>query len=533
MPVPDVIVGEESRLGMLHGFETMARLLSITLGPVGRNIVNARGIGNEAEILTDAATIARRIIQLPERAEDAGAMLLRHIVWRVREEVGDGSATTAVLSWAIAREAHRVIAAGANPMMIKRGIEKATQAATDALEKMSIPLEGEERIAAVASASTGNREIGKLLGEMYDVLGPNANIVIEPYIATYHDRAYREGARFRGGYLSPYLITDTERRTAILDDVYVVIADMQFNSAESVANILEQVRQAAGKSVLFICKMMSDKAIGVLVANNERDTVRSTAVRPKPVGDLRRGTLENIATLVGGTSLTDSSGMAPEDISIKDIGRAARVIVNRDHYTIIGGKGNKRAARERLKKLRQRLRKTYDPDERENLRKQVRHFSAGIGELRVGALTSQERKALTETAEEMIKAVTAGAESGIVPGGGAAYVACCPVIEALEADGDQAIGVSILARALEEPMRCIAENAGAYSPLVIAEAQRAGPGYGFDTQQKQIVNMIDEGIVDPTMVAKRALQLASSGANMLLTTEALILHRKPQEASEP
>jgi len=533
MPLPDVMLGEKGRLGMLRGFEAMARLLSNTLGPVGGNIVNAREVGNEAELLTDAATIARRIIQLPERAEDAGAMLLRHMAWRAREEVGDGSATTAVLAWAIATEAHRVIVAGANPMMVKRGIETATKAAAEALEEMSIPLEGEERIAAVASASTGNHEIGKLLGEMYDVLGPNANIVIEPYVATYHDRAYREGVRFKGGYLSPYLITDTERRIAVLDDVYIVVADMRFDSTESVANVLEQVRRAGGKNVLFICKLMSDKAIGVLVANNERNTVRSTAVRPKPVGDLRRGTLENIATLVGAASLTDKSGMAPEDVSIRDIGRAARVIVTRDNYTIIGGKGDKRAIRERLKKLRQRLRQTHDPEERENLRKQVRQFSAGIGELRVGALTSQERKALTETAEEMMKAVMAGAESGIVPGGGAAYVACCPVVEALEAEGDEGIGVGVLARALEEPMRRIAENAGAYPPLVIAEARRAGPGYGFDARHKRVVNMIDEGIVDPTMVARRALELASSGSNMLLTTEALILHRKPQESMSP
>ncbi|HUV94242.1 MAG TPA: chaperonin GroEL [Anaerolineae bacterium] len=533
MPVPDVMLGNQAREGMLRGFETMARLLGITLGPVGRNIVSARMVGNEAELLTDAATIARRIIQLPERAEDVGAMLLRHMAWRAREEVGDGSATTAVLAWAIAREAHRVIAAGAHPLMVKQGIDKATKAATEALGEMSIPLQGEESIAAVASASTGNREIGKLLGEMYDLLGPNANIVIEPYIATYHDRAYREGARFRGGYVSPFLITDSERRIAVLDDVYVVVADMRFDSTGSVANILEQVARAGGKSVLFICKMMSDKAIGVLVANNERDTVRSTAISPKPVGDLRRGTLENIAILVGARSLTDKSGMASEDITMNDIGRAARVIVTRDHHTIIGGKGDKKAVRERLKKLRQRLRDTHDPTEREDLRKQVRHFSAGVGELRIGALTSQERKALTETAEEMIKAVMAGADSGIVPGGGAAYVACCPAVEALEAEGDQAIGVNILARALEEPMRRIAENAGAYPPLVIAEARRAGPGYGFDARNKRIVNVLDEGIVDPTMVAKRALELAASGSSMLLTIEALILHRKPEESLSP
>jgi len=533
MPVPDVILGEESREGMLRGFETMARLLAITLGPIGGNIASSKVVGAEPELLTDAATIARRIIQLPERAEDAGAMLMRHMVWNVREEVGDGSATTAVLAWAIAKEGHRMIVAGANPMLLKRGIERATRAATKALGEMSVPLEGEDRIAAVATASTGNSEIGKLLGEMYDVLGPNANIVIEPYVATYHDRAYREGCRFRGGYVSPFLITDGDRRIAVLDDVHVVVADMNFTSPESVANVLDKVVRAGGKSAFFLCRQMSDKAIGVLVANNEKETIRSSAATLKSVGDLRRGTLENIATLVGATNLTDKSGMSPEAITFEDIGRAARVVISRDNHTIIGGKGDKRAIRERLQKLRQRLRETHDPDEREDLREQVRHFSAGIGELRIGALTSQERKALTETAEEMIKAVMAGAESGIVPGGGAAYLACCPAVEALEANGDEAIGINILARALEEPMRRIAENAGVHPPLVIGEARRAGPGFGFDAKRQQIVNMIEQGIADPAMVAERALQLASSGANMLLTTEALVIHKKPQESYTP
>ena len=534
MPKPEVILGEKGRIAMLRGFESMARLVALTLGPIGGKIANERTASNrETELLDDAATIARRIIQLPDRTEDAGAMMMRHMVWHMREDVGDGSATTAVLAHAVAKEMQHMIAAGANAMILKRGVEKATKVALEALDKLSVPLEGEERIAAVATAAVGDAEIGRLLGEIYDVLGPNANVVIEPYIAIYHDRTYHEGARFRGGYISPYFVTDTSRRTAVLEDVYVLAADMNFESIDSVRNALELVLKAGGKSVLIVCRAASDKAIGVMVANNEQGTIQSCAANLKPVGELRRGTFDDIALITGGRSLTDKSGMAPEAVTLQDFGRADRAIVTRDYYLIIGGKGDKAAAREQIKKLRQRLRETHDSEERETLREMLTHFSAGVGELRIGALTQKERKALTETAEQAMKAVMAGMEGGVVPGGGAAYLACIPAVQALEAEGDEAIGFNIVARALEEPMRCIAANAGVHPPLAIAESRRAGVGYGFDVRKKEVVHMVDGGIIDTTMVAKRALQQAVSGALMLLTTDALILRRKPKESLEP
>ena len=533
MPKPDVVLGEQSRIGMLRGFESMARLLAITLGPIGGNIANAREPKGEPELLYDAATVARRIIELPDPSENSGAMMMRHIVWNLREEVGDGSATTAVLARTIAREMQRMIAAGANAMILRKGIEEATEVALKTLDRISLPLEGEERIAAVATAAVGHPEIGKVLGEIYDVLGPYANIVIEPYIATFHDRAYHEGARFKGGYLSPYFITDIARRTTVLDDVFILSADMVFESVESVQNLLEQVLKAGGKNVFLVCKRIADRAIGVLVANNEHDTIHSCAANLKPVGDLRRGTFENIALLTGGISQTDKSGMAAEDVTVKDFGRADRVVVTKDYYMIVGGKGDKKAIRERTKALRQRLRATTDSEERDTLRELLTHFSAGVAELRIGALTEQERKVLSEVAEQAMKAVAAGMESGIIPGGGAAYLACIPEVEAVEAQGDEALGVKILARALEEPMRCIVENAGVHPPLAIAESRRKGEGYGFDVRQKKVVNMVEAGIVDPTMIAKRALQQAVSGAIMLLTTDALVLHRKPEESFEP
>jgi len=519
---------------MLRGFGSMARLLGLTLGPIGGNVVNDRDVSSP-EVLDDAATIARRIIQFPDRAEDAGAMMMRHIVWRVREEVGDGSATTAVLAQRLAEEMQRMIAAGANAMILRHGIDKGASVALRELKAQSAELEGEERIGAVASAAIGDPEIGGILGEIYDVLGPNANVVIEPYIATYHDRTYHDGARFRGGPLSPYFETDKIRHLTVLENPYILVADMNFNAPETVAALMGKVLDAGGKSILIICRSMSDKGIGVMVANNEAETIQAAASDLKPVGDLRRGTMQDIAILTGGTDLTDKSSLTPERVTIEDFGQADRVILAKKSITIIGGHGDKKVIRERVKKLREGLRTTTDKELRTDLREMVTHFSAGIGELRIGALTGKERKELTELAEQAMKAVQAGMEGGVVPGGGAAYLACIPALEELatELEGDEATGVRALITALKEPMARIAANSGVHPPLAVGRAMQEGPGYGFEVRSQRVVNMLDKGIVDPTLVATRALEQAISGAIMLQTTDALVLHRDPKESFEP
>lgn len=533
MPKPDLVLGEDCRVSMLRGFDSIGRLLALTLGPIGGHIANQREGTNETELLNDAATVARRVLQLPERSENVGAMMMRHIVWHMRQAVGDGSATTAVIAQATAREMQRLIAAGANAMILRRGIDQAMAVALRELERIAVPLEGEQHIAAVATAAMGDAEIGKLLGEMYDVLGENAAIVTEPYVATYHDRVYRDGARFRGGYLSPYLITDQERRIAVLEDPYIVVGEMRFESTEAIQNILEQVVNAGGKSVFFAVRAMSDKALSMLVANNENGIIKSCAAELKPVGDERRGTFENIALLVGANKLDDKHGWSEMDVSLNDLGRASRVTVTRQHYTIAGGQGDREAITERRRELRKKLRASHDPEEREMLRTLLSHFSGGIGELRIGALTSQERKELTELAEQGMKAVDAAMEEGIVPGGGAAYLACIEAVRAIEAQGDERLGVEVVARVLEEPMRRIAENAGLHPPVAIAESLRRGFGHGYDVRRERYADMIEAGIADAAMVAKRALQQGVSGAVMLLTTDALVLHRKPQESFTP
>ncbi len=533
MPKPDLILGEECRVSMLRGFNSIGRLVALTLGPIGGHIGNQREGTNETELLNDAATIARRVLQLPDRQENAGAMMMRHIVWHMRNQVGDGSATTAVIAQATAREMQKLIAAGANAMILRRGIEKAVDVAARELQRFAVPLKGEERIAAVATAAMGDAEIGKLLGELYDVLGENAAIVIEPYVATYHDRAYHEGARFRGGYLSPYLITDQERRIAVLEDAYVLAGEMRFETTEAIQSVLEQVVNAGGKTLFLAVRGMSDKALSMLVANNERGVIKSCAASLKPVGDERRGTYENMALLTGASVIDDKHGWSEHQVRLEQLGRAERVTVTRDNFTIAGGQGDRAVLNERRRELRGKMRASHDPEEREMLRTLLSHFSGGIGELRIGALTSQERKTLTELAEQGIKTVDVAMEEGIVPGGGAAFLACIPAVLDIEATGDERLGVEIVARVLEEPMRRIAENASVHPPLVIAESSRLGYGYGYDVKSERYVDMIANGIADAAVVAKRALQQGVSGAVMLLTTDALVLHRKPQESFTP
>ncbi|MGI6380321.1 MAG: chaperonin GroEL [Anaerolineae bacterium] len=533
MPIPGVVLGEHGRAAMLEGFTSMGRLLAMTLGPSVGTIANDRHPNQAPELLTDAATIARRIIQLPERGKDAGAMMMRHLVWRMREEVGDGSATAAAFADALAREMEKVINAGANAMMVRHGVEAAVDAAVEAIDAMAIPLDNEETIAAVATAATGDAEIGKILGEMYDVLGPNANIIITGYIATYHDRAYHDGARFKGGYVSPYLLTDEVRRVAILENAHVLVTDQVMDTAESASKVLDAVVRRGGKAVLIICKRMGDKAIGVLTANNDRGTIQSCAATIKAYGDPRPEVLNDLAILTGGQPLISPDDRELPELSPALFGQADRVLVDRERIDIVGGKGDRARINERVKGLRRRLREAKANEDREAIRDLLAHFSAGIGELRIGAVTEDDRKALKAQAEESMKAVMCGMEGGVVPGGGSAYLNCIPAVQALDLHGDAAIGAQIVARVLEAPMRIIATNAGEHPPIIIDAARRAGPGWGFDAKTNEIADMAERGVMDPAMVVKHALRLGASGALMLMTTDALVLHRKPKEDFKP
>jgi chaperonin GroEL len=533
MNVPGVLFGAACREPMLRGFETLGRLLALTLGPLGGNIVHQRVNTTEAETLSDAATIARRFIELPDRVQNVGAMIMRQIVWAMREKYGDGSATAAVLAQRVGREAHRLIAAGADPMALRRGIEKGARAAMAALDEQSQPLEKAEQIAGLATAAIAEPEIGRLLGEMYEVLGPYGTIVIQPYLGLQHDRAYHEGTRFPGEYVSPYLVSDAVRRVAAMDDPYVLVADMHFETVDSVLTVVDLVARAGGQNLFIICKNMWEKAIGTLVYTNNQNGVKAYAATIKPVEDLRPDMMRDVALLTGATHVSDTSGIGLKDLTIADLGRAERIVATRDYVMITGGRGDKQALRERARRLREQLRTTVDPEQKQRLRERIGRLTGGVGELRVAAITEQERVALTEKAAHATKVVQVGMEGGIVPGGGAAYLAAIPAVEAVPAEGDERFGLQVVARALEEPLRVIASNAHAAASVVLAECRARGAGYGYEARQGRVANMLEEQIVDATIVAKEALNRAVSGAVMLITSETLVLHRKPPKSMNP
>lgn len=535
MPVPRVLFGLELRERMLHGFEAVARLMALTLGPLGGHIVNQKVNSTEPEIIGDAATIARRLLELPDRVENVGAMIMRHIVWHMRDKYGDGSATAAVLARVIAREMHRLVVAGADPVLMRRGVERGITAACAALDRMSLPLQEAEHIAGLATAAINEPEIGKLLGEMYEVLGPHGSIVIKPYLAARHDRIYYEGSRFPGEYLSPYLLSDPARYIAALSDTHVLVADVHFDEPAEVGFVLDMAARAGVKSLFIICKNMWDRAIGAMVFNNrnEQSPITAYAATIRPVEDLRRDMMMDIALLTGATFLTDELGVDLSKLTVQDLGYAERVVATRDYVMIVGGRGDRKAVRERAQGLRQQMNKLADREDKDQTRERLTRLTGGIGELRIGAFTEQDRVRLTEKAAHAVKVIQVGVEGGIVPGGGAAYLAARSEVEAIEATGDEAMGVRVVMRALEEPLRVIAGNVHAHVPLILAECHAKGPGFGYDACQREVVNMLANQIVDSTIVAKESLRRAASGALMLVTSEALVLHKEPPKSFVP
>ncbi len=534
LSVPSVVFGADCREPMRRGFDTLARLLSLTLGPRGGNIVSQRVNATGFEPLADGATIARRFTDLPHRVENAGAMMMRHIVWHMRERFGDGSVTAAVLAQGIARELHRLIAGGADPVLLQRGLDIGVQTAVAALERLSIPLTEPEHVAGVARAVIEDPQVAQLLAEMIDVLGPYGNILIQPGYGLGHTYGFREGSRFPGEYISRYLLSDKFRRVAALDGPHVVVADFHFEEPRHVLHLLDLVTQAGGDKLFIICKNMWERAIDALLAANSRGPVTAYAARIKPVEDLRRDMMRDFALLTGAGFITDVAGMGPQDLTASDLGRAERLVATEEYLSLVGGGGDAQSLDAQTRTLQSRLALVEKREERELLRERIGRLQGGIGELRVGAYTESERNALVERAAHAVKVVQVGLEGGVVPGGGAAYLDAVPAVEAAATGhSEEAMAMRALARALEEPARTIAANADAYGPLVVNACRERGPGHAYDVGQGCVRDMMAAGIVDPTPVVKAALEQAASGAAMLISAEALVLPRAPQESYKP
>jgi len=520
-----VVFRQEARALLKRGADQMAWVLRATLGPTAR-VVAIEKLTSRAEapeILDDGATIARRIIEIPNRYVNMGAMLIRHLAWKQHEAVGDGTATAAVLAHAVLSEATRYIAAGGNPMLLKRGVEKALHVALEELKALSTPLETADQVAALATAATGDPEMGGYIGEMFDIVGRDGYIQVMESPSTKTDREYVEGVIWDRGYLSPYMVTDPERMAAVLDDALVLVTDHIIKRASELIPVMEKVHQAGFKNFFIVANDIESEPLSLLVANKQQGVLTTLAVKAPGYGDRRIRILEDLAIITGGRPFLDDAGDRLEEARLEDLGRAQRVWANRDYFSIIGGYGDPARIRQRIAMIKSELPTVTDDYEREKMRERLGKLAGGVAILRVGAATKTELEEKKNRAERAVALIRAAVEEGVVPGGGAAYLALIPALERIEAQGDEKVGVRILQRALEEPLRAIVENAGYESDPIIAELQTRPRGWGFDVLRGTFVDMREAGILDATKVLRLALEKGVSGAIMAFTTEALVL----------
>ncbi|MHB0878259.1 MAG: chaperonin GroEL [Anaerolineae bacterium] len=531
---PDVLLSQKDLAEFRRGFSEMAELAAVTYGPRGGVVANLADLRREPELLTDAATIIRRIIQMPGMARDMGAMLARHFIWRVRQDVGDGSALSAILAKAMLLEAIRFEAAGANQQLLRRGIDLAVTKVSERLKEMSVPLGGEEDYIALATALIGDAALGRVLGEVMDLVGPDGAVTIEEFTAPYLEREYVEGARVDWGLTSPHFETDEIRHEAILEQPYVYVTSHRLQSLRDITPIIALVQKAGGKALFVVADQTMNDALATLIVNNQKGEVKCASVKVEALGDNRVASMEDMAILTGGNIIKANEGIMADDVRLEDLGRARRVVVRRKDTLIIGGAGTTAAIRSRIKLIRDNMRGLKPTDENyPKLRDRIAHLSSGVAIIKIGAFGSKERKAMKEQIENALLVVSASAQEGMVPGGGAALLHCIPALSRMRENGDVGLGIQVVARALEEPMRRLAASSGQHPPIVVETAKRRGTGYGWDVLGEKVADMRAASITDPLKVVRSALETAASATTMALTTAALILHKKPSTEVEP
>jgi chaperonin GroEL len=482
--------------------------------------------------LDDGATIARRIIQLPNRDEDMGAMLLRHILWRMHEQVGDGTATTAVLFQAGVRESYRYLAAGYNPMRMRRGLQQSVEVTVHHLRNLARPLEGEEAISRVAHALCQDEEMASLLGEIFDIVGSEGYVQVEGGQKRVLEREYVEGGYWKTGWLSARFMTDHKRQVAELAEPAILISDLEINSASQLAPILEKVVQAGFKSFLVIGRDVKDSALGLLIHNARNKVISTLAVRAPGFGAERKPVLRDITALTGGTLLDEQMGASIEHAKLADLGRARRAWARKSRFGLAGGYGDPVLLRRHIAQVRTALAKEEDNFEQDRLRRRLGMLLGGVAVLRVGASTKSEVEVRKARAERGVVAVRSALQGGVVPGGGKAYLDCKAVVQRASqqvSDDAERAGFALLERALEEPLRAIATNAGYAENTVIARLEASADGIGFDARTGQMCDLWTAGILDAEQTLETALQVAMSGVAMVLTTDVLVHRRKPPE----
>lgn len=521
----DILFSEEARRAMLRGVDTLADAVKVTLGPKGRNVVLEKKFGSPL-ITNDGVTIAKEI-ELEDAFENMGAQLVKEVATKTNDVAGDGTTTATVLAQAMIREGLKNVTAGANPMVIRKGIDKAVRKAIEEIKAIAKPIEGKESIAQVAAISAGDEEVGQLIAEAMEKVGKDGVITIEESKGFFTELDVVEGMQFDRGYLSPYMITDTDKMEAVLDNPYILITDKKISSIQDMLPILEKVVQQ-GRALLIISEDLEGEALPTLVLNKLRGTFTAVAVKAPGFGDRRKAMLEDIAILTGGQVITEELGYDLKTATIQQLGTATKVVVTKENTTIVEGAGEKANINARVGQIRSAIESTTSDFDREKLQERLAKLAGGVAVVKVGAATETELKEKKLRIEDALNATRAAVEEGIVAGGGTALVSIYNAVAGVQADGDEATGVRIVLRSLEEPVRQIAANAGLEGSVVVDRLKKEQPGVGFNAATEQWVNMLEAGIVDPAKVTRSALQNAASVAAMFLTTEAVIAD-KPEK----
>ena len=526
----EILFNEEARRALGRGVDQLANAVKVTLGPKGRNVVLDKKFGSPT-ITNDGVTIARDI-ELPDPFENMGAQLVKEVATKTNDVAGDGTTTATVLAQAMIQEGMRNVAAGANPMILKKGIETAVKTLVEEIKKRSIKVSGKAEIAQVASVSAADEEIGGLIAEAMEKVGNDGVITVEESKGLQTALNVVEGMQFDRGYISPYMVTDPDRMEAVMDNPYILITDRKISAIADMLPTLEKVVKV-GKELLIIAEDVEGEALATLVVNRLRGTFKAVAVKAPGFGDRRKAMLEDIAILTGGTVITEDMGRKLDSVELEDLGTARQVRITKDETTIIDGAGDKDVIAKRINQIRAQVEETTSDFDREKLQERLAKLSGGVAVIEVGAATEVEMKDKKLRIEDALNATRAAVEEGIVAGGGTTFIDIIPALNTLEATGDVQTGINLVKRAVEEPLRQIAYNAGLEGSVVVEKVKNTESGVGFNALTEEYIDMVKAGIVDPAKVTRSALQNAASIASLVLTTETIVADKVDENAAVP
>jgi chaperonin GroEL len=522
---------QEARNAILRGVNILADAVKVTLGPKGRNVILEKSFGSPL-VTKDGVTVAKEI-ELEDKFENMGAQMVKEVASKTSDTAGDGTTTATVLAQAIYREGSKVVAAGANPMDVKRGIDLAVEEVIKELKKLSKPTKDQKEISQVGKISANNDEtIGSIIAEAMDKVGKEGVITVEEAKAMETTLDVVEGMQFDRGYLSPYFVTDPEKMEAVLENPHILLSEKKISNMKDLLPILEQIAKM-GRPLLVIAEDVEGEALATLVVNKLRGTLKCCSVKAPGFGDRRKAMLEDISILTGGKVISEDLGIKLENIKLNDLGQAKRIVIDKDNTTIVDGAGAKEDIAARVKQIRAQIEETTSDYDREKLQERLAKIIGGVAVINVGAATETEMKEKKARVEDALNATRAAVEEGIVPGGGVAYLRCLGALDKLKLEGDKKIGVDLIKRALEEPIRQIANNAGQEGSVVTEKVKNEKGSVGFDAAADEYTDMIKAGIIDPTKVVRLALQNAASVASLMITTECLIADKPEKKGNFP